>query len=224
VSGEPGRGTSRLLLVEGVPGLGKSTILDALMRRYVAETPAERLRTVVMLAQTHTYGPLAAREDDGTLTVDDNLHHLDRIVTWLEWLVASARDAPRTKCVVLVDTLHLTHCLRPGVVSWVDVAAVDRRLHAIGCRLVLLDARDGTVRERTVLARSTTEFIRGYARGRFGDSEAALIGHFQRERDRFRTLFAASAMAKRKIAAEDAVDDSIQAALEFWLEPRLPAP
>jgi hypothetical protein len=221
VSGEPRGGTSRLLLVEGVPGLGKSTILDGLMRRYVDETPAERLRTVVTLAQTHTYGPLAAREDVGTLTVDDNLRHLDRLVTWLEWLVEGARDAPRTKCVVLVDTLHLTHCLRPGVVSWADVAGIDRRLHATGCRLLLLDAEDDTVRDRTVLARSTTEFIRGYARGRFGDSEGALIGHFQRERDRFRTLYAASAMAKRKAAAEDKMDDIIQAVLEFWLEPRL---
>ena len=224
MSGEPGGGTSRLLLVEGVPGLGKSTILDGLMRRYVDETPAERLRTVGMLAQTHTYGPLAAREDDGTLTVDDNLHHLDRLVTWLEWLVESARDATRTKCVVLVDTLHLTHCLRPGVVSWADVATIDRRLHAIGCRLLLLDAEDDTVRDRTVLARATTEFIRGYALGRFGDSEAGLIGHFQRERDRFRTLYAASAMTKRMVAAEDAVDDIIHTALAFWLEPCQSAP
>jgi len=60
--------------------------------------------------------------------------------------------------------------------------------------------------------------------GRFGDSEAALIGHFQRERDPFRTFYAASAMTKRMVAAEEPVDDIIHNALEFWLEPRQPAP
>src|SRR3712207_9512893 len=122
----PSTTLSRLLLVEGVPGIGKTTLVDKLLRSYVADTPVEKIRTVLSLAQTHTYGPLAAREDDRTLTREDCLAHLHGILTWLEWLISSAGFAMRTKCVVVIDTLHLTHCLRPGVVSWQDVEEIGR--------------------------------------------------------------------------------------------------
>jgi len=208
---------SRLLLVEGVPGIGKSTLLDGALRRYVDAEAEGRLRTVVLLAQTHTYGPLAAGEDDGTLTREACLRHLERIVGWLEWLAESARGQPRPKCLVLVDTLHLTYCLRPGVVGWEDVAPFDRRLAAAGCALLLLDAEDSTVRERTVRARADTEFIRGYALGRFGCDEAELVEHFRGERDAFRRMFAASSMRKLRLAAEDPPGEAAASAAEFWI-------
>ena len=52
---EPGR--SRLLLVEGVPGVGKSTLLDALLRAYVQQHPTGRLRALLHLTQAYTLGP-----------------------------------------------------------------------------------------------------------------------------------------------------------------------
>jgi len=213
-------GTSRLLLVEGVPGLGKSTTIDGVVRRYVETTSAERIRTVVALAQTHTYGPLAGREDDSSLTKADNLEHLDIVVRGLEWLIDGAGRQTRTKCVIVVDTLHLTHCLRPGVLDWHDVEPIDRRLASLGARLLLIDGAEETIRQRTVLARAGTEFIKGYALGRFGNTPDALVSHFVRERDRFRVLFEASAMVKRVIAAEIARDEMIGSALDFWLDPR----
>lgn len=213
-------GTSRLLLVEGVPGLGKSTTVDGVVRRYVETTPIERIRTIVALAQTHTYGPLAGREDDGSLTKAENLDHLDTIARGLEWLIDSARPQTRTKCVIAVDTLHLTHCLRPGVLAWRDVEPIDRRLASLGARLLLIDAADETIRQRTVLARANTEFIEGYALGRFGSTPDALVAHFIRERDRFRALFEASTMVKRVLPAERSRDDLIASALDFWLDPR----
>jgi hypothetical protein len=212
-------GTTRLLLVEGVPGLGKSTIVDGVVRRYVDATPREALRTVVALAQTHTYGPLAAREDDGSLTRDDDLAHLETIVRGIEWLIDAARSQARTKCVNVVDTLHLTHCLRPGVVTWGDVSGIDQRLAAIGGRLLLLDAGDDTIRQRTVVARAGTEFIRGYALGRFGQDEDELAAHFSRERDRFREMFAVSAMPGLIVTAETDSVEVIDKAVAFWLEP-----
>src|SRR5215831_1546758 len=57
---------SRLLIVEGTSGVGKSTLIDRLIRRYVAEQPERRLRTILHLTQAHTYGPIAPDEDLGT--------------------------------------------------------------------------------------------------------------------------------------------------------------
>ena len=212
-----GNNRSRLLLVEGVPGIGKSTLIDRLLRGYVAEEEGGKLRTVLSLAQTHTYGPLAAGEDQRTLTSRQCLDHIAHIVSWLEWLVASTRGEVRTKTFLLVDTLHLTHCLRPGVVRWEDVTIFDRRLADIGGKLLLLDAEDETVRERSVIARAETEFIQGYALGRFGQDEAELVDHFQRERDAFRLMFAKSCMHKARLASEALVEEVAARARHFWL-------
>jgi hypothetical protein len=196
--------------------MGKSTLLDALARRHVAESEPGRLRTVVHLTQAHTYGPLAPAEDAGTLSRAECVRHLDGIVGCLEWLAASVAGEATVKCFVLVDCLHLTACLRPGVVRWSDVAAVDERLAALGCRLLLLDGEDATVRERAVRARWTSSFIQDYALGRFGRGGEELEAHFQRERDVFRDLFAKSAMAKLQLSAESAEAATADTAFRFW--------
>ena len=85
------RRACRILLVEGVPGIGKSTLLDALVRKYVADRPAPRLRTLLHLTQAHTYGPLAVDEDRGTLTAEQNLAHLDAVLSMLEWHAQALR-------------------------------------------------------------------------------------------------------------------------------------
>jgi hypothetical protein len=206
-----------LLLVEGVTGLGKSTLLDRLLRQHVSTAPERKLRTVLHLTQAHTYGPLAPAEDAGTLTREASVAHLERIVALLEWLAATVRDERVPKCFALVDTLHLTHCVRPGVLAWDDVAPYDRRLADAGCRLILLDAEDDTVRERAVRARAETDFIRDYATRRFAPDLDGLERHFVAERDVFRRMFAASAMPKRLLHAEAPPAFLAVAAHEFWL-------
>lgn len=207
---------ARLLVIEGVPGLGKSTILDRLFRRRVAESDDRRLRTLVHLTQAHTYGPLALGEDAGTLTSSDNIEHLERIVGGLEWLARAVAAEERTKCFVLVDCLHLTHCLRPGVVTWTDVAAFDRRLAAIGCKLLLLDADAPAIRARTIESRAETQFIRDYALRCLVSHESELEAYFLRERDEFRKLFVRSSMPKTRVAAETSLDELAASAYAFW--------
>ena len=203
---------AHLLIVEGVPGAGKSTLLDQLLRRHVALAEERRLRTVVHLTQAHTYGPLAPSEDAGTLTVADNRAHLDRIVTQLEWLASAVDGEASSKCFALVDTLHLTHCLRPGVVAWRDVADFDARLAAVGARLLLLDADDATIRRRTVDERAGSSFGIYVAR-RFGADATA---HFIGEGDRFRELFARSSLRKLRLPAEASPDELTARAFDFW--------
>src|SRR5271166_876603 len=170
----------KALLVEGTSGVGKSTLIDALVRRHVGAVEPRKIRTMVHLAQSHTYGPLAAPEDKGTLTVDENLRHLERIVSHLEWLHATVQEHTRPWCFAIIDALHLTHCVRPGVVEWTDVAPFDQRLGALGCGLLFLEVSPSTIWERGIKPRAQAQFIQEYAR-KFGRSHEEIHQYFVRE-------------------------------------------
>ena len=89
------------LVVEGVPGIGKSTLIDAMIRRYV-DWRAKKIRTLLHLTQGHTYGPIAPAEDSGTLTISENVAHLDRIVTTAEWLKECVWYQTKPWCFVII--------------------------------------------------------------------------------------------------------------------------
>lgn len=207
-------GQFHALLVEGVPGIGKSTLIDALIRRHISSSEARRVRSFVHLAQSHTYGPLAPAEDAGTLNADANLRLLDRIVGMLEWLHHDLRHSDKP-CFVLIDSLHLTHCLRPGVVTWSDVAPVDRRLAMVGCKLVLLTGSQETIRARVIEARADSQFLSEYAL-KFGRRHEELHRHFVSEQAEFIRMFGQSKLQKRVFENDGGLDTIVIDVFDFW--------
>jgi len=151
------------------------------------------------------------------LTRADALAHLDLVVRGLEWAVAALASERTPKLFVLVDTLHLTHCHRPGAVRWPDVVPIDARLAAAGCRLVFVQARRETLRARA-LARSGTQFLEDYARPRWGPSDDDVVGGLVREQAEMLQQLAATRMPTLVLDAEDPLDRSLEAASRFWLE------
>jgi hypothetical protein len=208
-------GAFHALLVEGVPGIGKSTLIDALIRRHVYSSEPRRVRSFLHLAQTHTYGPLAPAEDGGTLTVSANLRLLERILETLEWLRADLRHSGKP-CFVLIDSLHLTHCVRPGVLTWAEAAPIDRRLAAIGCKLLLLTGTERTIWSRSIQARADSQFIREYAR-KFGGTPEEIHAHFVAEQAEFVRMLALSSLHKRTMANNEDIDSAVERAADFWL-------
>ena len=211
----------KALLVEGTSGVGKSALIDALIRRHVAAVPPRKIRTLVHLAQSHTYGPLAIPEDRGTLTVGENLRHLERIVSHLEWLYTSVQEHAKPWCFVVIDTLHLTQCVRPGIVGWNDVAPFDQRLAAIGCKLLFLKASATALWERGILPRTNEQFIREYAR-KFGATHEEIHRHFMKEQETLVNLFERSCMAKLLLDSEDAPEIILDQAFRFWTDAATP--
>jgi hypothetical protein len=204
------------LLVEGTSGVGKSTLIDALIRRHVGTAAPRKIRSVVHLAQSHTYGPLAVSEDRG-LTVDENLLHLERIVGAAEWLHASVQEHTRPWCFLLIDTLHLTHCVRPGVVKWRDVAPYDARLAALGCKMLFLQTSPKEIWERGIKPRMKEQFILEYAK-KLGGTLEEIHEYFVREQDAMAGLFAQSAMPKLQLSSDGAAEGVLDAAHKFWSE------
>ena len=207
----------KALLVEGIPGIGKSTLLDALLRQHVDAAQPRKIRTFVHLAQSHTYGPLASAEDAGTLTVSDNQQHLERIVSIIEWLHACVQEQTMPKCFVLIDCLHLTHCVRPGVVTWSDVAGFDRRLAALGCKLLFLRVSSEMIWERSLMARADWPFIQVYA-AKFGKTHSELHRYFQSEQEKIASMFEQSAMPKLLLPNDGRLEDVLIEAERFWME------
>lgn len=207
----------KALLVEGTSGVGKSTLIDALIRRHVGASKPRKIRTLVHLAQSHTYGPLAVPENLGTLTVEANLRHLERIVGMLEWLHASVQEHARPWCFVLLDTLHLTHCVRPGVVKWSGVEPFDRRLALVGCKLLLVRASPTTILERGIVPRRNEQFMKEYAR-KFGRTEEEIHRYFVGEQETLAGLFSHSAMPKLLTQDDGTVDEIADEAYRFWIE------
>jgi hypothetical protein len=207
----------KALLVEGTSGVGKSTLIDALIRRHVDEAKPRKIRSLVHLAQSHTYGPLAAPEDRETLTVEENVRHLDRIVSLTEWLHAGVQEHDRPWCFALIDTLHLTHCARPGVVKWNDVASFDGRLAELGCKLVFLEAEPAGIWDRGIVSRMNDQFILEYAR-KFGRSHEEIHEYFVREQETLAKLFAKSVMPKLCCKNDGSPEAAVDAAYRFWME------
>ena len=133
----------------------------------------------------------------------------------VEWLHAGVQHPAHPSCYVLIDTLHLTHCLRPGVLEWCDVAEFDDRLAALGCKLLLLRGQTDVVRERSVDARWETSFVRDYA-VRFGRTPDELHAYFLREQERFSDMFARSAMPKLERSNAGAENEVVDEANAFW--------
>jgi hypothetical protein len=208
---------SRVLLVEGTSGVGKSTLIDRLLRRYVAERPARKLRTLLHLTQAHTYGPLAPGEDSGTLTVEQNLRHLDGVVSLLEWHVGALAAETKVKFLAIVDTLHLTQCHRPGVLTWDQVRTFDERLLRLGARLLFLHGTPATLWNRGMEPRAHEEFILGYARPRFGANLSEIHRYFVAEQAAMRGHLSRTRLPSLLLDAEGEDHSNLDRAYAFWL-------
>jgi len=205
---------AHLLLVEGIPASGKSTLIDALVREHVAHAPIRRIGTLVSLTQNHTGGPLVPAEDAGTLTKEETVTHLETVGRHVSWLVEAAAQGGMPQPFIVIDTLHITHCVRREL-EWEDVAQLDATLAHLWGKLVLLTISPETLWRRLFEGQERAAFRDGYAR-RFGDSPEAIYRYFLQEQERMQNLCDASAMQTWVVDADRPVTEYVSIIRELW--------
>jgi hypothetical protein len=159
-------------------------------------------------------GPLVRAEDAATLTAEQNREHLDRIVGMIEWMHDSVQDQRQPSGFVVVDTLHLTQCLHPGLLTWSDVESVDRRLAALGCKLLLLRGSTDVIWQRCIQARAHW-WLKGEYAKRFGRTHEDFHAYFVGEQERFSEMAKRSLLQTLVLDNDGQVDDVIDRAHEF---------
>ncbi len=206
---------AKILIIEGTSGIGKSTLIDGLIRKYVSEN--QKLRSLLHLTQAHTYGPLAIYEDQNTLTKGMNMEHLNNIYKILDWSVSSLKYEHRIKFFCIIDTLHLTHCVRPGIIKFTDIEGFDNQLKTLECKLVFIKAESQTIWERGILPRKNEEFILQYGK-KFGNTLEEIHQYFIDEQVQLEKLVINSNIRKIYLQAEDTLQANIETAYNFWLQ------
>src|SRR5579862_6882132 len=204
---------SRILIIEGTSGVGKSHLADALVRKYIDEN--KKIRSLLYLTQAHIYGPLAVDEDKGTLTKEMNTKHLDRIQAALEWLASSLGSEHNVEFYCLADTLHITQCVRPGIIEWKDIAPYDTKLKQIECKLIFIKAKPATIWDRGIVPRLKDQFMLEYAR-KFGRNPGEIHQYFVDEQQKLEMLATNSSLERLVLNAETDFKSNVDEAYRFW--------
>jgi hypothetical protein len=156
-------------------------------------------------------------EDTGTLTVQQNRAHLERITGMLEWLHGSVQEHSAPWCFLILDTLHITQCARPGTVQWNDVHSFDQRLASLDCKLLFLKTSSASIWERGIVPRKNEPFLIQYAR-KFGNTPEEIHQYFVSEQELLGELFARSTMPKLPLDGDRPSEEVLEEAYEFWTD------
>lgn len=182
-----------ILLIEGTCGAGKTTLANALARR----------EGVQLLPQRLTYGVVAPLEQLRAL--DDGLNHvlLGRLVDWL-------KRSDRPDRWLVVDSLHLTQWVRPGVLGLSSFASIDKQLARLGARGLLLTVTPELIHQRVIFGRANTPF-RTYA-AKWASDDETLHARFVTEQETMREVCSISLMKWDQIDGGlpvDALSDAV---------------
>jgi hypothetical protein len=149
------------------------------------------------------------------LTAQQNIQHLDNVVSMLEWHVLSLTAETKIKFLAVVDTLHFTHCHRPGVLNWGHVSGLDHRLARLGVRLLFLYGSSQTIWDRGITPRRDEEFITGYACPKFGNTLEEIHRYFVAEQERMRQRLASTNLMYREMDVDRDFNSNLEEAYKF---------
>lgn len=198
-------------LVEGTAGVGKSTLITQMVQTYIREQAA--LRTLLHLSQDHTYGPLDPDNINNLITAEENWAYLERVYGTLSFLSSPTGTPATLACIV--ETLHLTLALRPGLLTRKQILDYDERLAELGCKLVFIHISSQAHWQRCIWERRNNGFITKYG-VKYGRDLTEIHNYYMREQDQMLELFEHSQMNKLLLDGELPSETMLETAYRFW--------
>ena len=201
------------LVLEGVPGTGKTTLLRSILRsqRYVDRS----FLSTIVLSEHQTQRVLEAKEKEEGLDRHDNVTLLESHVRYLGGILRGLKGMPwcengrtNNRVTYLIERFHLTHVYHYAHVEWKDVAHIDSQLADFGCKLCLVI---GDPREIVERIRRDRPGWKEWA----GGIDAA--GHLRAQQDCLLGLRAESVLESMIIdSSTTGLENSLDRVLDFW--------
>ena len=201
------------LILEGVPGTGKTTLLNSILRsrRYVDRS----FLSTMVLSEHQTQRVLEAKEEEEGLDRHDNVALLESHLTYLGGIQERLKDMPwcangRTnqRATYLIERFHFTHVCHYAHMDWQDVAHVDSQLGDLGCKLCLVVAEPQEIVDRIMGDRpGWREWVGGIdGREHFRAQQECLLGLRKKSRLESMVIDSSNTGVKR----------STEQVLDFW--------
>ena len=203
-----------MALVEGTAGVGKTTLIDALVHHHLQQNPY--MDTLLRLGQGHTYAPLDPDNHVPQVSPTEQIEYLDRILNMLSFLVHpyGYSSHPRHSCII--ETLHFTLSTKPHELSNEQIAKYDGWLAGLGCKLIFIQVTPETHWERCIWERRHNGFITIYAQ-KYGRTLEEIHAHYVANQAQMLRLFGQSSMPKLLLDGEQPVDTLVETAYDFWV-------
>jgi hypothetical protein len=116
----------------------------------------------------------------------------------------------------LLESLHLTLGVRPGLLSESQLRDFDGKLAAIGCKLILIKVTPQALWQRCIWERRKNGFITKYGR-KYGSTLQEIHHYYVDEQQHMLELFEQSSMTKLLIDGDASPEVSAERAYQFWV-------
>ncbi len=184
------------LIIEGISGTGKTTVLKELLRsnQYLNR----KYLSSLVLSEHHTQRVLEKKDHEGTITPDDNINLLMSIVHILkvfsdglnhrDWI---SQDYVEHRFIYILERFHFTHVYQYEHMNWELAKPIDNELHNLGAKLCILTVNDIQLRER--LFRRKNPCWMKYLK-KFGATEEEIVARFMRDQEKILEMSKDSAL------------------------------
>lgn len=207
------------LILEGISGSGKTTILKALLKSS-AYTDRDALSTIIY-TEHQTQRILEKKDKENRLTIDDHINLLWDITNTFkqlnlrlqqrEWRGKSEQNA---KISYILERFHLTHACHYPYITWNMIKPIDYNLSLLGCKICLFTVNEETLHKR--LFERDNNCWMNYLK-RYGNTKEEIVHRFISQQNQFISLCKRSALPSMIIDTSNQEAKSIiKQITEFW--------
>lgn len=210
------------LLIEGIPGTGKSTLIRAIVRH---QQFLDREDTsCLVFGEEMTQRTLEMRTQSGQISPEDHFELLGELLTLLER--QQERFAERgwdgikgkKRIPYLLERFHLTHASYYPYLRDRDFSMVENRLARLDARGCLLTIEREVMQQRIIESRPFSPW-RAYI-SRYGKTDDEIVEHYWREQEEMKQRAAASCLPWIVVdTTAGRWDELVPKLLSHWFDP-----